>query len=228
MTSRLWTTGQGLETPPHKQQPRAGLREGLSLAQGARQEGSSVAHNDGSLRREEAAGRVRRGAASGAVTVRTPACRRGSSRADPHHWGAAPLEVKTPMPLQRVAVGGMRRCLCSVPQGLGPEMAGTRLGPGSRKKIRDPGTSITAEKFKVFRTGLESKGATEYSLKNAVENSHQNLMTQPIVQLDLPLLVGSGVLQEPVKSCRQESKCHAPGLVGREILAILSGFSIPK
>ena len=147
---------------------------------------------------------MRRGAASGAVTVRTPACRRGSSRADPHHWGAAPLEVKTPMPLQRVAVGGMRRCLCSVPQGLGPEMAGTRLGPGSRKKIRDPGTSITAEKFKVFRTGLESKGATEYSLKNAVENSHQNLMTQPIVQLDLPLGISSAAFLERVvqKSCR--------------------------
>ena len=146
---------------------------------------------------------MRRGAASGAVTVRTPACRRGSSRADPHHWGAAPLEVKTPMPLQRVAVGGMRRCLCSVPQGLGPEMAGTRLGPGSRKKIRDPGTSITAEKFKVFRTGLESKGATEYSLKNAVENSHQNLMTQPIVQLDLPLAISSTAFLERVvqKSC---------------------------
>ena len=67
MTSRLWTTvtGQGLETPPHKQQPRAGLREGLSLAQGARQEGSSVAHNDGSLRREEGRGEGEKGSRLG-------------------------------------------------------------------------------------------------------------------------------------------------------------------
>ena len=42
-------------------------------------------------------------------------CRRGSSRADPRRRGAAPPEGKSPMPLQRVAVGGTRRYRCSGP-----------------------------------------------------------------------------------------------------------------
>ena len=51
-------------------------------------------------------------------------------------------------------------------------------------------------------------------------------MTQPVVQLDLPLCIGSGASQELVvqRAAGKRSVCHAPGLAGREI----QGFSFPK
>ena len=51
-------------------------------------------------------------------------------------------------------------------------------------------------------------------------------MTQPVVQLDLPLCIGSGASQELVvqRAAGKRSVCHAPGLAGREI----QGFSFPN
>ena len=44
------------------------------------------------------------------------------------------------------------------------------------KKVRDPRNSTAAEKIKVFRIGLESKGAAKDSLTHPFKNSHQNLL----------------------------------------------------
>ena len=44
------------------------------------------------------------------------------------------------------------------------------------KKVRDPRDSTAAEKIKVFRIGLESKGAAKDSLTHPFKNSHQNLL----------------------------------------------------
>ena len=44
------------------------------------------------------------------------------------------------------------------------------------KKVWDPRNSTAAEKVKVFRIGLESKGTAKDSLTHPFKNSHQNLL----------------------------------------------------
>ena len=44
------------------------------------------------------------------------------------------------------------------------------------KKARDPQNSSAAEKFKVFRIGLESEGAAKDPLTYLFKNSYQNLL----------------------------------------------------
>ena len=44
------------------------------------------------------------------------------------------------------------------------------------KKVRDPQNSTAAEKVKVFRIGLESKGAAKDPLTYPFKDSHQNLL----------------------------------------------------
>ena len=50
------------------------------------------------------------------------------------------------------------------------------------KKLRDPLNSMATEIFKVFRMGLEGRGAAEYPLTSACENSSQDLLKRLAVE----------------------------------------------
>ena len=177
-----------METPPHKQGPRAGPRVGLELSQEA---GGPEWRPQGPLpaEREGHAGEAPPGRAPGGP----PPSRRGAR---------APPEVKTPKPPQRVAVGGTRSDRCSGPQRAGgggeqlticnlpervriadappgdsrpgeegtqetrPQETWRRKGPGQHPGVGQTGTSMGARKkseskVKVFRIGLESEGAAK-------------------------------------------------------------------
>ena len=59
---------------------------------------------------------------------------------------------------------------------IGPCLQGDLEAGPTSFKVRHPRNSTAAEKFKVFRIGLESEGAAKDPLTYPFKNSHQNLL----------------------------------------------------